>query len=66
MLPQTRDMMGCNCTDEASLGLVILCTVLPFGGLPAGMDGSDYTTWVFFPDEVSPKAMTCAGVHVYV
>ena len=59
-------MMGCNCTDDASLGLVILCTVLPFGGLPAGMSRSDYTTRVFFPDEVSPKAMTCAGVDVYV
>lgn len=39
---QTTAMLGCNCTDDALLGMRILCSILPMAGIPVEAALKDY------------------------
>jgi len=62
---QTNDLLGCNCTDTAG-GAVILCSILPFAGVPSGATAGQYLLQALFPDLVTPTQLACAGIDVYV
>lgn len=63
---QTTAMMGCNCTDDALLGMRIVCSILPMAGIPASASPDDYLIQVLFPDTAAAKLYVCDGVDVYV
>jgi hypothetical protein len=39
---QTTSMLACNCTNQAELGMVILCSILPMTGIPPESNPEDY------------------------
>jgi hypothetical protein len=39
---QTTAMLGCNCTDDALLGMRVLCSILPMAGVPVEAALKDY------------------------
>jgi hypothetical protein len=62
---QTNDLLGCNCTDTAE-GVVILCSILPFAGVPSGATADQFLLQALFPDRVTPTHLACAGIDVHV
>jgi hypothetical protein len=63
---QTTAMLACNCTDDALLGLRILCSILPMAGVPTESALEDYLLQALFPDTEGAKLYVCSGVDVYV
>ena len=63
---QTTAMLACNCTDDALLGMRILCSILPMTGIPSASALEDYLVQVLFPDTDASSLYTCRGVDVYV
>ena len=63
---QTTAMLACNCTDDALLGMRILCSILPMSGVPTEAALEDYLLEALFPDTDAGRLYTCAGVDVYV
>jgi hypothetical protein len=62
---QTNDLLGCNCTNTPD-GPLILCSILPFAGVPSGSTADQYLLQVLFPDLVTPTYLSCEGVDIYV
>lgn len=63
---QTTAMMACNCTDDALLGMRILCSILPMAGVPSVAALADYLVQVLFPDTAAARLYSCPGVDIYV
>ena len=63
---QTTDMLGCNCTDTADSGMVVLCTILPLEGMAPNTSAADYTLQVFMPDALVAGYLRCDGVRIVV
>jgi hypothetical protein len=63
---QTTAMLACNCSDDAMLGMRVLCSILPMTGVPTEAALEDYLLEVLFPDTDGARLYTCAGVDIYV
>ena len=63
---QTTAMLACNCTDDALLGLRIMCSILPMAGVPSESALVDYLIQALFPDTEGAKLYVCSGVDVHV
>ena len=46
---QTTAMLGCNCSDDALLGMQIVCSILPMAGVPVEAALKDYLLQVRVP-----------------
>ena len=63
---QTTAMLGCNCTDDAALGMRVVCAVLPISGVPSEAALEDYRMEILFSDPAAAGLYACAGVDLYV
>lgn len=63
---QTTAMLACNCTDTMSVGMQLLCSILPMTGVPSEAALEDYLLQVMFPDSTAARLYVCSGVDVYV
>lgn len=63
---QTTAILGCNCSDIPG-SLEILCSILPYTGIPANTDPSNYLLQVLFPDETTaPLIGSCRDLDISV
>ena len=63
---QTTAMLGCNCSDDPTTGMQIMCAILPMSGIPTSDTMENYRMQVLFPTTDTAMLYRCAGVDLYV